>query len=691
MNGAMLKTLFYLLTYAFSTVFTVYLAMLSEQNWRPLPFSEFYLSTAEVMNIALVLGGTTFFTISLGRLVAKPLKNKQKFSLDYLNFLLAYTLSILYFLLASSITFSPNLFVYIGIYASTFALALHLVFIYPSQAFLSEVINAITDVFKRFTTLYGVIVLLLFMTPMALAIGFIFSREVADVITEIRLQFNNTEDAQWTLVPALNHTVFSRPMIVRFSKQTPQYLYVLERSGDLYQVDYPSGNNKNLILDIKDKVGLVDVENGALGLVLHPQFSDQSSENFKHIFIYYTSVHQGIQKNIISRFDLASTSNSKDIKETPLMVLQRTNDAYHNGGSVEFGHDGFLYISLGEGVYLDKKKHTSQALRAAILRVDVDQRGGNISQPILTQPTHGETSNYYIPNDNPFIGNDKVLDEYWAMGLRNPFRISFDSKDGSLWAGDVGSTVWEEVNKVIKGGNYLYPYIEGPPTDDFIVPKALVGQPKHPTYTYKHSAFDRAVIGGVVYRGKALTQLQGLYLFGDNFSGKLFGIKTDQIPVGQAQLVAQAQQYAQRGISSITYSPEGEVFVTLLGAKGDDTGQVMRLAQADTAKKHSLPSPQITTKHVYSYQETKSLYLEMCARCHGNEGTGQGPDAKSFDVDIADFTSDTFQQGKTDKKLHNIIKRGGAANNLSPYMPPWQWVLSDHEIDDLINYIKSLQ
>jgi glucose/arabinose dehydrogenase len=681
-----------LISYAVSTAFTVYLAMISEQQWRPLPFSEFYLSNQEVISISLVLGITTFITLLIGRLIVKPTENKKKFSLDYLNFLLAYTFSILYFLLASSITFNPNLFVYIGIYASLFAIILHLIFIVKVSNLLTELTSAIIDLFKRFISVYGVIVLILFMTPMALAIGFIFSREVADVITEIRLGFNKAEDSKWALVPALNSTNFRRPMIARFSVEEPEILYVLERSGDLYQVDYPSGNNKKLVLDIKDKVGYVDVENGALGLALHPEFSQKASEHYQHMYLYYTSVHDGVQKNIISQFDLSTGTTSKDIAELPLMILDRTNDAYHNGGSVDFGPDGFLYIALGEGLYLDRdKRHTSQTLRAAVVRIDVDQQGGEISQPIKSRPVHGKTANYFIPKDNPFIGNDNVLDEYWVMGLRNPFRISFDAQKGSLWAGDVGSTVWEEVNKVIKGSNYLYPYIEGPKTSDFILPDNIEGTPRHPTYTYKHSAFDRAVIGGVVYRGNNLPELKGTYLFGDNFSGKIFGISTEEEQVEQASIVAQALQYAQRGISSITYSPEGEIFVTLLGSKGSDTGQLMKLTTADKANDITPATDKVVVETIYSPEESKSLYLEMCARCHGSEGKGDGPDAKSFDIKIADFSSEIFQQKRTDDELLSIIKKGGPESGLSPYMPPWQFVLTGSEIDGLVKHVRSLR
>jgi len=683
-----MRTLIYLLTYACSIAFTVYLAVISEQKWRPLPFSEFYLSFNEIITIALVLGITSLITISLGHLIKKTSSSYKQFSLDYFNFLLAYTFSILYFLLASSITFNPNLFVYIGVYATLFAFLVHLIFLPRTGSIISEIYHCFISIFKRIPSLYGFIVILLFITPMALAIGFIFSREVADVITEIRLQFNKAEDAKWALVPAFKQTNFRRPMIARFSSQENNTLYILERSGDLYQVDYPSGEHKKLVLDIKSKVGLVDVENGALGLALHPNFSDKNSPAYRDIYIYYTAVHDGVQKNIISKFNLASNYSTNSDKEEQLMVLERTNDAYHNGGSVEFGPDGFLYIALGEGVHPKVTKLANESLRAGIMRIDVDQKGNQVSSPISSHVAFGTTQNYFIPNDNPFVNNNSVLNEYWAMGLRNPFRISFDKETGDLWAGDVGSTVWEEVNKVVKGSNYLYPHIEGPKTADFIIPTDLIGDAKHPTYTYKHSAFDRAVIGGVVYRGVELPKLKGTYLFGDNFSGKIFGINTDKAHVESAIIIAQAEQYAQRGISSITYSPEGEVFVTLLGSKEKDSGQLMVLKEMDNSTEQRQEIKVESKAHVYVKENSKSLFLEMCARCHGNLGDGKGPDSTSFDIKIVDFNYSSVKRSQ--QEIIKIIKEGGAKNQLSPFMPPWQFVLSDNEIEDLARYIKSL-
>ncbi len=688
MKGLTLRVIAYILSCSASIAVTIYLAVASERKWRPLPFSEFYLSASEVASIAAIMAAITMFFLLCGRALVTQKSPKEYFSLDYLNFLLAYTFSILYFLLASSITFNPNLFVYIGLYGSAFILLLHILFLQPQSNRLKELLSGIQDVLRRFTTLYGIIVLILFISPMALAIGFIFNSDVSDAITKIRLTFNKASSSSYTLKAALNSTPFRQPMIAKFSHHKNDIIYVLERAGMVYKVDYPSGNNKQLVLNIKDKVGLVDIENGALGLALHPNFGLADSTEINDIFIYYTSVHNEEQTNTISRFTLNEEVAPSLIAELPLLQLHRTNDAYHNGGSVEFGPDGYLYIALGEGVYKNKQKATNEALRAGILRIDVDN-DSNKSESIKISPKNAITQHYRIPKDNPFINDNSVLNEYWVMGMRNPFRISFDAESGELWAGDVGSTVWEEVNKIEQGSNYLYPYIEGPQTSNFVTPADLKGTAKHPTYAYKHSAFDRAVIGGVVYRGKQLNELNGTYIYGDNFSGKLFGIPTDGSPIKEARLLGQAEQYAQRGISSLSYAPNGEVFVTLLGSKTKDSGQLMVLTHSSDDSNKTQSTSKNNEAHVYSYEETNSIFLESCGRCHGNEGKGDGPDSKLFAIKIADFTTADYSSKRSNEEIINIISDGGAAHGLSPYMPPWGMVLSKDEISDLSKYITS--
>ena len=173
-------------------------------------------------------------------------------------------------------------------------------------------------------------------------------------------------------------------------------------------------------------------------------------------------MHDKQQINRLARFSLSGESTqARSDSEYDLITWDRPDDGFHNGGSVEFGPDGFLYIAIGEMNLHAGYQSVSYSLTAGIMRIDVDKRGELISRPITKQPIDAVTQDYFIPTDNPFVDVGSALGEYWALGLRNPFRMSFDPKTHNLWAGDVGSTVWEEVNLVRKGHNYGFPFREG--------------------------------------------------------------------------------------------------------------------------------------------------------------------------------------------------------------------------------------
>ena len=666
----------------------VFLADIAEKQWSPLPFTPFHTSLEDVATLMLLFGGATFVFVFLGRLLfsSKQRAPHEQFAFDFFNFLLAYTVVLLYQFLASSMTFNPNLMIYVGLISAGLICAYFAVLggPRPGSSLVGRIGSMVAGLFRRAITLHGIVVLLLFMTPMGLAVGFMMDRNIADTITAIRLQLNKERSADWTFHPLWTEVKFRRPMEMRFAPSNDSEIFVLERAGKLFRLDYPSGSNKTLVLDFSDRVGTVAVENGALGFDLHPTFHQRGAPGSGKVYVYYTDVRDDRQINRVSRFDL--TADNALASEQVLMNLNRNTDAYHNGGSVDFGPDGYLYIAVGEGVKTKQHRDLATTLRSGILRIDVDQDGGSL--PIRQQPANGETAHYAIPSDNPFVGNERIMDEFWSIGFRNPFRMSFDSETGDIWTGDVGSAVWEEVNKVVRGGNHLYPFHEGPAKLMEQQPENAVGKITHPMYSYRHNAFDRAVIGGVVVRGSRYPALRGRYIFGDNFSGKVYSIGIDG-PTEEAILLGQAEQYAQRGISSIRTASDGQILVSLLGSNQVDTGEIVVLASSDGSERAAPPATVAQEDLPYDEASTLAVFQENCGRCHGSEGGGDGPDSELFDIEMADFATAEFQGKYNDEEIAAIIGDGGQAQGLSPLMPPWGAVLSDGEIRNLVQLIRS--
>ncbi len=239
-------------------------------------------------------------------------------------------------------------------------------------------------------------------------------------------------------------------------------------------------------------------EEGLLSLAFSPNF-----ESDGRVYLYYTKGSP--QPSILSRFQ-ATASHLDEGSETVLLQVPQPF-ANHNGGHIVFGHDGLLYLSLGDGGSGGDPNGNGQntdTLLAKVLRIDV-------SGP-----------SYAVPPDNPFAGGGG-RGEVFAYGLRNPWRMTVDSVTGDIWLGDVGQDKWEEVDRLVKGGNFGWNCYEGP------APFHLGGCPaggfQPPRAYYGHDQ-GNAVTGGFVYRGSALPELYGWYLYADFYSGRLWGVDT---------------------------------------------------------------------------------------------------------------------------------------------------------------------
>ncbi len=621
----------------------------------------------------------------------------NRFVSEYLVYLCAYTTASMYVFLATTINYDPQLIAAIGLFSTIIYLIIFAVWYAYDETNryrFGGLFLALFGVIKGLVSIKGILVLAYFIFPLVLGKAFVSDRDTANLITQVRIWFNPIEETDWGLTRLYSNIEFSQPVLVKQPPLNLNELYVLERNGRIYKLDYPESDKSELALDIFDALGEVEVENGALGFEFHPEFGQESSENRGFIYIYYTEKRKDKQTNRLVRFDISKTDmQSRLNSEMVLLSLDRNADGFHNGGSIEFGPDGYLYIGLGEGVHPKGAKRYSEVLRSGILRIDIDLANIEKSFSPMMPFKYGSRQNYLIPNDNPFVGNLDVMDEYWALGLRNPFRFTFDSDTGQLWVGDVGSAVWEEVNIIEKGKHYQFPFFEGVTPTGKEKKEKVMAPEQGPVYTYQHTAYDRAVIGGVVYRGGKFPDLYGKYIFADNYSAKIFKLDNAQGTV-DVQLIAQGKQYAQRGASSVVQLNTGDILVTLLGAASKPSGEILSLVKsADVVEQQASEEDTNINSEVqlvYDADITRQLFAVNCSRCHGSEGRGDGPDATSMDVVLPDFTSKAFQSSRTDQKIRNVIVKGGAKMQLSPMMPPWGGFLKNYEIDHLTTYTREL-
>lgn len=263
-------------------------------------------------------------------------------------------------------------------------------------------------------------------------------------------------------------------------------------------------------LDVQRLVRASGSEQGLLGLVFHPRYGENG-----YLFVNYTATNGD---TMVVRYTARPDRNTAD-PESALTLLRLPDPAAnHNGGHLLFGPDGYLYIGLGDGggagdTY--RNAQNPQALLGKMLRLDVDRTENGLP--------------YAIPADNPFRGNSAYRPEVWAVGLRNPWRYSFDQRTGDLYIADVGQNAYEEVNVVAAGTaaglNFGWPRMEGAhcyPAGSACDRTGLT----LPVSEYGRSA-GCSITGGVVYRGRAQPQLAGAYLFGDYCSGRIWSLYRD--------------------------------------------------------------------------------------------------------------------------------------------------------------------
>ncbi len=308
-------------------------------------------------------------------------------------------------------------------------------------------------------------------------------------------------------------TKILRPIELTHAGDGTNRVFIASQLGKIYVM--PNDQNvtrAELFLDISDRVTYKKNENeeGFLGLAFHPDYGQNGQ-----LFVYYTTT-SAPHTSVVSRFRVSENNPNQAESDSEEEILRIRQPFWnHNGGTVIFGPDGYLYIALGDGGSANDPQNNGQNLQTllgSILRIDVDRQDGK--------------RNYAIPADNPFVGyEDRARPEIWAYGLRNVWRMAFDRKTNLLWAGDVGQNIWEEINIIDRGGNYGWNIREAKHN---FSPTATGHRPDliEPIFEYHHD-IGKSITGGFVYRGSAIPALQGKYLYADYVSGKVWALDYD--------------------------------------------------------------------------------------------------------------------------------------------------------------------
>ncbi len=340
-----------------------------------------------------------------------------------------------------------------------------------------------------------------------------------------------------------------RPLFVTHANDGSGRLFVVEKAGLIQIVTRTLPDERGTVepvpfLDISDRVTTGGNEQGLLGLAFAPDYGERG-----FFFVNYSDTNGD---TVVARYQRSADQPNRADPDSELIILRIEQPARnHNGGMLLFGPDGHLYIGMGDGGGAGDRYENAQdpaSLLGKLLRIDV-----------LSDPDRP----YQIPADNPWLTSDwngaDVSNEIWAVGLRNPWRFSFDRATGDLWIGDVGQNQYEEIHFTPatenRGGeNYGWPLLEG--SHCYRSENCDSSGLELPVAEYAHAGHC-SVTGGYVYRGGAWPQLTGVYLYGDYCSGTIWATWPATTGWQQAELLDSDLM-----ISSFGEDEAGELYVT---------------------------------------------------------------------------------------------------------------------------------
>ncbi len=315
--------------------------------------------------------------------------------------------------------------------------------------------------------------------------------------------------AQISIENAFPNLSFTRPVDLQQPPGETEKLYVVEQQGRIYVFDNNDNTSeKQLFLDIRDRVNDSGNEEGLLGLAFHPEFASNG-----YFYVDYTAANS--RRTVIARYELSDDNPDVADKESEFVILEVPQPfSNHNAGQILFDAEGYFYITLGDGGSGGDPRNNGQdptTLLGSILRIDVNSTQGY--------------NNYAIPEDNPFVGNDAgYQEEIYAYGLRNPWRLSIDPETGWMWTGDVGQNEFEEIDIIESGNNYGWNIMEG--FSCYNAASCDTTGLTLPVWDYDHS-LGQSITGGFVYRGDRVPELVGKYIYADFVSGRIWSLLYD--------------------------------------------------------------------------------------------------------------------------------------------------------------------
>ena len=366
----------------------------------------------------------------------------------------------------------------------------------------------------------------------------------------------------YAVAPAFPKLKLEFPVVL-VSAQGTSRLFVGELKGRIYSFpNDPECAKGELALDLTKRYSDLSA---LYGLVFHPQF-----EKTRYVYVSYVRKNDLPDGSVVSRFTVSRTGPPVIDPASEQVILTFWSGG-HNGGCLAFGKDGYLYISTGDGAGPSPPdtKMTGQDcsdLLSSILRIDIDHPGPG-------KP-------YAIPADNPFVKLEGVRPEIWAFGFRNPWKMSIDRSTGDLWVGDVGWELWELIDKVERGGNYGWSIVEGPQ------PVHVEGKrgpaPILPTMKVHPHSEAASITGGYVYRGTALPELSGAYIYGDYQTGIIWALRA------QGQTVTWQKELARTPLHLAAFGETNDGEILLVDH--DRTHQIYRLTpNPDTGAAQNFP------------------------------------------------------------------------------------------------------